>query len=64
MSEQPVSHVIDDGKTRFVAVVERSRAVIHATKYGDRETVLVTIPMSASEARELGLWLVENTKGK
>jgi hypothetical protein len=56
------SHVVDDGKTRVVAVIERGRAVIHATKYGSASTTLVTASMSEADAHALGVWLTENAR--
>lgn len=63
MTTNTRSHVIDDGKTRIVAVLEGGRsAVIHATKYGERETTLVSASMSQTDAAKLGFWLIENCK--
>lgn len=56
------SHVVDDGKTRIVAVIEGGHAVIHATKYGSAATTLVTASMRRSDAYALGLWLVQNAR--
>lgn len=56
------SHVVDDGKTRIVAVAERGSAVIHATKYSYAATTLVTASMSRADAYALGLWLIQNCK--
>lgn len=59
------SHVLDDGKTRLVAVVENPTYVnIHLTRYGDTATTLITTTLTADEAYELGIFLIANVKPK
>lgn len=59
----PASYVLDDGKTRLVAVVEsRSCVNLHLTKYGELATTLVTRGLTADEAYALGIFLIANVK--
>lgn len=62
MTPTATSHCIDDGKSRFVAVAEGTRARFHVTKYGPQSTVCITTFMDEGDAYELGIWLLANTK--
>lgn len=56
------SYIVDDSKTRVVAVLEGKRAVLHVTKYGDKATTLITASMSQTDAAQLGFWLIDNCR--
>lgn len=61
----PDSHVLDDGKTRLVAVVESATYVnLHVTKYGDTASTLITTGLTADQAYALGIFLISNVKPK